>query len=103
MKKLILLMFVAFSISNADANLPASTIKHIATGAAEEGLFLSIDNPTVVEGCINPRIYVSPTNKMYNEILSISLSSFHASTNVVFRISGCRGKNMIAKSITITK
>jgi hypothetical protein len=103
MKKLILLILATFTILNADANLPASTIKNIATGWGGEGLFLSINNSTVVEECVNPRIYVSPTNTMYNEILSIALSSFHASTNVVFRISGCRGENMNGIAISISK
>ncbi|RYY73347.1 MAG: hypothetical protein EOO52_18270 [Gammaproteobacteria bacterium] len=82
---------VAFS---ADISLPSQTISVIQTGWGGEGFFIKLNGGVQAPGC-NSQMYLVPklNNPMYNDLLSISLSAFHAKTKLSLRVKGCEMAN----------
>jgi hypothetical protein len=100
-----LLVFLSIFIVNqavlADSSTPPLTIKRIETGWGSEGVYITSNEETVVEGCTSSRIRIDSNHLMLDYIVSIALSAYHTKSKVQFRISGCSGSSMNGVAIAI--
>lgn len=85
-----------FSVAAFSANLslPPQTISVIQTGSNGEGFYLQLHGGLQAPGC-NTQMYLvsKQNNPMYNDILAMSLSAFHAKTKVTLRVADCQTAN----------
>ena len=93
MNKLTLFLLLIFVIQPllADTSTPPVTLKYIETGWGGEAVFFGTVEDIIVEGCANPIIRVDSNHIIFNTIVSIGLSAYHADSKVIFRVAGCSG------------
>ena len=108
MNKLIITLAILVTLFsgavNADENAPLITIKEIATGWGNEGIYI-VPNETItpVDGCEVSRFIIKSDHQWLEKLLSIGLSAFHSQSKVRIRVSGCRGTHMVVKAISLVK
>ena len=87
----LLLLVLLIQPSLADTSTPPVTLKYIETGWGGEAAFFGTVEDVIVEGCANPIIRVDSNHIIFDTILSIGLSAYHADSKVIFRVAGCSG------------
>lgn len=99
----ILLLILCLNSLNAfaDSNTPPLTISRIGTGWGSEGIYISSNEGSMVEGCGTASLRIDSAHVMLDKILSIALSAYHAKSKVEFRVSGCVGNRMNVIAIAI--
>ena len=98
----ILTLLISIS-AYADTDTKPQTIRSISTGWSAEGIFISLTGSEIVEGCEWARLRLNNDHTYYDQILTLALSAFHAESKVVVRVSGCTGKDMTIKAISLVK
>lgn len=97
-----LLAFLSFAttVSAAEVSLPVQTISSIQTGWGGEGIYLQLREGIRASGC-NSGMYLihKQNNPMYYELLSISLSAYHAKSKVILRVTNCSSPSDFSLSV----
>lgn len=103
--KYIIALF-ALLISNftySGTELPAQTIKTIATGWDGKDVFIWTEENNIAENCASGVMQMSSDHTMKNELLTIMLSAFHSGNKVKFYVNGCTGGQMSLMAVKVLK
>lgn len=91
------------SLAYSGTELPAQTIKTIATGWDGKDFFIWTEENHLAEDCTSGVLKMSSSHTMKSELLSIMLSAFHSGKKVKFYISGCAGNQMNLVAVKVLK
>lgn len=86
----------------AGTELPAQTIKRLATGWGSEGIYILTNENLLAEGCSSSVARLVPSHPLKSEIMSILLSAFHSKSKVNLYVNGCVDDNMKLEAVAIS-